>query len=200
MKALQASSQNFAIGLDKMNVFYIGVDNPLTIVVQNYSLKDIIIKVDNGTVSNDYGSYVYRAGKVGKATITLFVKTNGKLKKIGSNYFRVKNFPDPIFKIGSGRDNVSKAEIAGQLYVRAELEGFDIDVRYQIDSFWVCIVSSDTCKFVTKKNIGNKLSDEIREDFQRLKPNDMVIFKKIFIKRPDGVSSELIPKMVTILE
>lgn len=194
----QASSQNFAIGLDKMNVFYIGLDNPLTIAVEGYSLKDIIVKVDNGKVSKSYGSYTYTAGKPGKATITLYVKVNGKVKKIGSNDSRVKNLPYPVFKIGSGREKVPKVEIANQLYVRAELEGFDIDVRYLIDSFTVCIVSSDTCKFTTHLNIGNKLSDEIRNDFQQLKQNDIVIFKNIYFKWPDGEQGELIPRMISI--
>jgi len=194
----QVSSQNFAIGLDRMNVFYIGVDNPLTIAVEGYSLKDIIVKVDNGKVSKSYGSYIYSAGTPGKATITLYAKVNGKVKKIGSNDFRVKYFPLPIFKIGSGREKVSKVELANQLYVRAELEGFDIDVRYHIDSFTVCIVSSDTCKFTTRLNIGNKLSDEIRNDFQQLKQNDIVIFKNIYFRWPDGEQGTLIPRMITI--
>ena len=194
----QASSQNFAIGLDRMNIFYIGVGNPLTIAVEGYSLKDIIVKVDNGKVSKDYSSYIYTAGKPGKATITLYVKVNGKLKKIGSNDFRVKNFPYPIFKIGSGRDKMPKVEIANQLYVRAELEGFDIDAHYTIDSFTVCIVSSDTCQFTSRLNIGNKLSDEIRNDFQKLKQNDIVIFKNILFKLPSGEQGELIPRMISI--
>jgi hypothetical protein len=181
-----------------MNVLYIGVSNPLSIVVENTSSNSLIIKTDNGTITGNNGRYEFQGGKVGTAQITLYKKSNGKIKEIGKGFFRVKQLPLPIFKIASGKDRMPKVEIANQQYVRAELENFDIDIRYSIDSFKICIVSSDTCKFSVKTNYGNKISEEIRNDFNMLKQNDVVVFKDIFIKQPDGTQDMLAPRIITI--
>lgn len=190
--------QNFAVANDKMNIFYIGIDNPVSIAVANYSSKSLIIKASNGKIVKAYGSFIFRGNKPGKAEISIFRKANNKLIKIGSSAFRVKKLPLPIFKIGSGKSMVPKVELANQQFVRAELEGFDFDIKFSIDSFNVCIVPSDTCKFGVLKNIGNEINKDIRNEFQQLKENDVVIFKNIFAKGPDGVAMELSPVMVTI--
>ena len=196
---LPTFAQKFSVGLDKMNVVYIGISNPLTVTVENLSSKEIVLKTDNGTITGMNGQYEFMPGKGTAATISIYKKRNGKLIKVGQAAYRVKNIPYPVFKIGSGKDKVSKPEIANQQYVRAELEGIDMDANFTIDSFDVCIVASDTCKFLVRKNVGNKLSDEIRNDFNLLKPNDIVIFKNIYFRRLDGVSDQLVPVMISIL-
>ena len=190
-----SNGQGFAIALDKMNVLYLGLDNPVTIAVENTSNKSLIVKTTNGKISGANGNYIFRGNEVGTAEISIYKKANNKLVKIGSSYFRVKMIPPPVFKIGSGRRLVPKAELVAQQYARAD---YDEDIRSKVDSFEVCIVSGDTCK-VNKKNIGNEISEAIRNEFQQLKANDVVIFKNIFATGPDG-TRELEPVMITIKE
>ena len=78
------------------------------------------------------------------------------------------------------------------------MEGFDFDAKFPVDSFTVCIIPSDTCNYAVIQNIGNKINDEIRSEFQQLKENDVVIFKKIFAKTPEGIEVQLSPVMITI--
>ena len=70
--------------------------------------------------------------------------------------------------------------------MRAELEGSDFDLKFSVDSFKVCIISSDTCRYTEKHNIGNKISEEINNEFQKLHNNDTIIFKDIFCTGPGG--------------
>ena len=190
--------QNFAVANDKMNIFYIGIDNPVSIAVANYPVKSLIVKTTNGKIIRGDDGYIFRGEKPGAAEISIFRRANDKLIKIGTSVFRVKNLPMPVFKIGSGRRVVSKVELASQQFVRADLENFDFDIKFQIDSFSVCIVPNDTCRFGTIKNISAKINEEINNEFQKLKENDVVIFKNIFTKWPDGSSMELMPVMITI--
>jgi hypothetical protein len=183
-----------------MNLLYIGVDNPISIAVENVDCKSLIVQTDNGTIVGNNGEYIFHGSKVGPAQITLYKKINGKNRMIGKSYFRVKNFPLPIFKIASGKDRMPKIEIASQLYVRAELENMDIDIKYYIDSFTICIISSDTCGSFIAKNLGNKLNETITSRFSTLKANDVVVFKDIFIKLPDSNPAKLAPVMVTIYD
>ena len=181
-----------------MNVLYVGIDNPITIAAENSSNKSLVVKATNGKLVSDNGQYIFRSETVGATEITVYKKVNKRLIKLGSAFFRVKVIPLPIFKIGSGRQSVAKVELANQQFVRAELEGFDFDAKFPVDSFTVCIVPSDTCSYAIIKNIGNKVNDEIRSEFQRLKESDVVIFKKIFAKTPGGIEVELSPVMITI--
>lgn len=93
---------------------------------------------------------------------------------------------------------MAKIELANQQFVRADLEEGDIDMSYAVDSFMVCIVPNDTCKYNVIKNIGQEISKEIQNEFRQLKENDVIIFKKIFVKASDGTSVELMPVMITI--
>ncbi len=192
-------AQKISIANERMNIFYVGLDNPISIAVDGFSTKNLTIKATNGKIEkDDYNSYLFRPKNVGPSEIIVYSKINGKLKEIGRSQFRCKNLPLPTFHIGSGKKIKSKNEIAAQEYVRAELENFDIDIRYQIDSFKVCIFSGDTCKYYIKKNIGNKLNDEVKSLFKELQNEDVIVFKDIFIKEPDGTSALIAPLIITI--
>ena len=63
-----------AISLDKQNVFYIGVDNPVSVVVRGVPLEDVQVRSGNLSVVNQAGSpdrYTVRANTPGEATITV---------------------------------------------------------------------------------------------------------------------------------
>ena len=49
--SLSSFSQKFSVSPDKNNVFYIGVDNPITIAVENTSCNSLIVKSTNGKIS-----------------------------------------------------------------------------------------------------------------------------------------------------
>jgi hypothetical protein len=190
------SAQKFAIAADKENVLYIGVDNPISIAVENVPARSIIIKMENGKISEQFGRYVARVTKVGPTNIILYKKVNGKLKEIGRSPFRVKRIPDPVFKIASGKTYIPKAEIENQQYVRAEI-CCDYEVNYHVDSFTVVIARKDTGTYEIK-NTSNKLSDEIINAFHSLKENDILIFKNIFIQAPEEGSRQIAPSIVII--
>ncbi|MEI7596338.1 MAG: hypothetical protein WCK02_11360 [Bacteroidota bacterium] len=45
--------KEYAISVDKNNFFYIGMDNPVTIVVSGVEPKDVVVKIDNGTITRE---------------------------------------------------------------------------------------------------------------------------------------------------
>ena len=190
--------QGIAVAADKMNELYISIDNPITIAAENISNKSLIVKTTNGKLTGEKGQYIFRSETVGPAEISVYKKLNSKLIKLGSAVFRVKGIPLPTFKIGSGRLSVTKVELISQQFVRADIEGFDFEAKFPVDSFTVCIVRADTCRYAVIKNIGNKINDEIRNEFQQLKEKDIVIFKKIYAKTPGGIEVELMPVMINI--
>jgi GldM C-terminal domain len=199
-------SQHIAVSADKNNVLYVGVDNPITVVAENSSCKDLIIKTNNGKITGKGCQLIFRASQAGSTEIIVVKKNYGKLKKIGRWFFWVKRIPSPSFKIGpygseydiNSERKVQKIIIANQQYVRAELLNFDIDVRFVVDSFHVSIFFSDSCKSKSFFNTSNKINQQITEAFFTLKKDDIVIFSKIYAKGPYLIEWELDPLILTI--
>ena len=181
------SAQTISVSNDKENIIYIGLDNPITIAVESEACKNLVIKTNNGSIIGSNGSYILRSDSAGKVDFIIYRKTGTKLKELGRKYFRAKHIEDAVFRIGSGKDSITKAELVAQQYVRAELDGkYGFDLRITVDTFTVGIISIDTCRYIERINIGNKINDEIRNEFKLLKPNDILIFKKIMVTYPYG--------------
>ena len=202
---LPLQAQHFALGFDKFNIAYIGLDNPISIAVENCPCNHIVLKVENGTVTGENCRYIFRAKEVGAAHITVYKKTASHLKEVGQYAFRVKRIPPPAFKIGPygvsyfyADRKAQTAVLRSQQYVRAELDGFDFDARCIVDSFQVKIFHVDSAKTSTYFNTTNKINQQIRDVFSGLKNGDIIFFNKIFAKGPDGIQWELDPLILTI--
>jgi GldM C-terminal domain len=194
-----SNAQKFSIAGDKNNTLYLGLDNPLSIAVENYSCKSIIVKTDNGTISSASGKYIFHSTKIGKAEIILYRKTNGRTKEIGRSTFRVKSIPDPIAKVGpTSGGYINKVILRNQQYMRADYEY--CNCRATIDSFIVCIVRGDTCLYNEIKNIGGKFSNEVISALSIIKKDDAVIFKKIFAEGLNDISISLAPILFVITD
>jgi hypothetical protein len=71
---LPLQAQHFALGFDKFNLAYIGLDNPISIAVENCPCNSIVLKVENGTVTGKNCNYIFRGKDVGTAHITVYKK------------------------------------------------------------------------------------------------------------------------------
>ena len=183
-------AQHIAVAVDRENILYAGLDNPLTITAENYPCNKLVVKTNNGNISGSEGSYNFSGGTIGRADITVYAKIGKSLKKLGVSSFRVKGIPAPIFKIGpygeGNKYSVDHRIIAAQNYVRAEINCCGFDAKANIDSFYVEVLNYDSCRINTYFNITGELNEPIRYSFSRLQKNDIVIFKKIYAKGPDG--------------
>src|SRR5690349_12342151 len=94
--------------LPKMNVLYLGLDNPVIINAPGYS--NFSVKVSDGEIHRGKDSYLVNVSKIGAASISIFSK-NGKL--IDTRVFRVKRVPDPIATVGGIYEGgaISKEEL-----------------------------------------------------------------------------------------
>jgi hypothetical protein len=160
-------AQHFAASADKNNILYIGISNPLSVAVENIAANTLVIKTDNGLIIGNNGKYEATPTIQGKATYFIYKKNNGKLKKVAAAIFRVKHLPNPVFRIGPCNSGcvIQKKTIVNQQYVRVDLENFDINARFQIKKFTVCIIKNDTCRLDEIDNIGNELNSEIKPNY-----------------------------------
>ncbi len=66
-----------AVAPVKMNVLYLGVDNPMSIAASGYAASDLDVSIDNGTITGSNGSYTVRPDHPGSATIYIKQQRKG---------------------------------------------------------------------------------------------------------------------------
>jgi len=169
-----------AVQPDKMNVFYIGVDNPVTIGSPT-GWDKTTVSMTNGTITGNGSARTVRVTTVGKATITVNAD-----KKPTSFEFRVKRIPDPIFKVGTGKVRMPSVEFKSQSFCRAELENFDFDLRYNVVSATVYFSGAGFQNVATATLQGNNLAP-LSSYMTRCIPGSVITFDNVKVQGPDGV-------------
>ena len=168
-----------AIMLDKMNVFYIGVPNPITIS-SGSGWDKTNVSMSGGSLSGSGSNRVVTVGAAGKASIT--VTADGKSSSFD---FRIKRIPDPIFKVGpSSGGGIQSAVFKSQQYCRAELENFDFDARFQVVSGTVYFTGAGFP--VTQQGTLNGNNLGALPQMANCRPGTSVIFDNIQVQGPDG--------------
>lgn len=168
-----------AVMLDKMNVFYIGVDNPITIS-SGSGWDKTTVSMTGGTLSGSGSNRVVTVTTPGAASIT--VTADGKSSKFD---FRVKVVPDPVFKVASGKPRMPSVEFKNQQFCRAELEKFDFDTRFNIVSATVYFSGAGFPSVATSSINGNNLAP-IASFLTRCGPGSVVTFDNIKVTGPGG--------------
>ena len=171
-----------AVMLDKMNVFYIGVDNPVTIGSPT-GWDKTNVSMSGGSIGGSGSNRTVRVSAIGPASIT--VTADGKSSQFA---FRVKKIPDPVFKVGSGKARVPAVEFKNQQFCRADLIGFDFDLRYSVSSATVFFGGTGFPNPVQGTINGNSLAG-ISALMQRCGPGSSIAFTNIKVQGPDGTRS-----------
>lgn len=171
-----------AVMLDKMNVFYIGVDNPITIS-SGSGWDKTSVSMTGGTLSGSNSNRIVKVSSVGTATIT--VTADGKSSKFD---FRVKRIPDPIIKVGpSGGGTMQAVVFRGQQFVRADLENFDFEARFNVTGATIYF-NNPGDRNVKKVTLSSGSLGPAGDYMKTLVPGSTVIFDNIRVVGPDGVT------------
>ena len=177
-----------AIFLEKMNVFYIGVDNPITISAAGVAPSNLSPSLTGGTMraNGKAGSYIVNVTAGTEATLNIGAKLNGSNKSMGSFKFRIKRVPDPVAYVGSLKadGSMTKSELMGQPGIFAKMENFDFDLKFSVVSFVLSISINGV--FVEKKSMGPGITPEMKTMMGGAKPGNRVFFEQVTVKGPDG--------------
>ncbi|MEO8590703.1 MAG: gliding motility protein GldM [Flavobacteriales bacterium] len=177
----------------KMNVFYRGVDNPVSVSVSGYIDKNIAASTTNGTLSRSGEGYIMRPGKEPKAMVSATVTNpDGTKKSMSGMEFRVKNVPNPQPYFGGKSVNdetIKKAELTAAAGVIAKMVDFDFDLKFEVIEFKVTMVVSGTP--IEKMTKGPAVSGDMREMFAKAKPGQKVFIEGIKARGPDGTVRNL---------
>ena len=192
-----SNGQLISISSDNNKALYAGVENPLTITVDNVSSKKIIAKTDIGKLTGESGHYTFYTDTGSFANITLYKK--GTNEKIGTVNFYIRQIPDPRPRIGTYTGGeIPLAYIKSQPGIRTDILTFYYKIGIPITSFTVSIIRNNDYVFKEIRNEGELFNKEVNTAFQQLKPGDSVVINNIFAKRHDGTLTILSPLAFTI--
>ena len=178
--AYTAKAQKVAVSANKMNVLYIGVSNPLDVVVENMNCASFFVTTDNGTISGDSCNFKIRVVRRGRATIFVNKIVGKDTILIDKKEFRVKRVPAPIAKIGNRKSGtISKHELIAHGGITAALENFYYEARVHVSNYKVVLLKEQ--KVIFEKDIeGNIFTKEIKTEIRKLQTGDTVRFENIY--------------------
>lgn len=199
-------STGASIQLDKMNVFYIGVPNPITVSAAGYSMQDISVSIPGANVKANseggLGQYIVEVDKPGEVEASILAKTENGSKKAGGMKIRVKFIPDPVAKIANKTGGVLPANIfKAQQGIIAALDGFDFDARFVVTSFEFSLLPKrgELLGGMTINGPYLNKDKNLRDLIERAKPGDKVFFDNIKARGPDKRTRTLGSIVLTLI-
>lgn len=183
----KAEKSVMAIAADKMNEFYIGIDNPVTIAVSGVAADKIIASINNGTITGSNGKYIVKVAKSENATIEISVDG----KKVGKQVFLVKQIPAPLAYIGNytGDVTIPKSELEKIENIVVGCKNFPLDVNLKIKlaSFHLsCKSNQGIFKNDMQYNNVNEGTKAMKELFKTAKSGEKIYITDIFVTTPSA--------------
>lgn len=186
-----------SVALDKMNVLFIGIDNPVTIAASG-GAEQINASITNGGSLTKVGpgKYVARVSNVGDCSINVSVSG----KSAGSFPFRVRTIPDPVAMVGNARsgDNISASAFRSQAGVRAILENFYYDAQFRVTSFRITGDGEGFEDLMEANNSGAAWNGPAQNIVNKVRPGSFITIEDIRAVGPDGRTRKLQPLLYNI--
>lgn len=171
-----------AVMLDKMNVFYIGVDNPVTIS-SGTGWDKTKVSMSGGSLTSAGGPGKFKVRVSGGTTASITVSSDGKPSTYG---FRIKQIPDPVFMVGNSEGGrIQSVVFKNQNYARAELKGFDFEYRFSIVSATVYFSGANFPTTQQASISGGSLAG-IQAQLAKCIPGTSVNFDNVRVQGPGG--------------
>ena len=182
---------NASIALPKMNVLYIGYNNPVFVAAGGAGAEQLQVSISGGggSISGARGEYIARVTSQTENCI-ITVSANGKV--LGQQSFRVRQLPDPVATVGgfASGDFVAPAAFKAQSGVGAYVKDFPLDLKYTVTSFSV-VADTDDGDVATADCTGNAFSPRARQIINGLKSGQLVTIENIYCTGEDGKRRKL---------
>jgi len=177
----------------KMNVFYKGVENPVTVGVPGFQDKDVVPSISNGSIKKTSDGYMVTVSSGTEANISVTCTLpDGTKKTLGPSKFRVKSVPDPVATYGGKGQadaTIGFNELTASQGVAAVMKDFDFDLKFTVTKFEISM--SVGGQFISKASNSNRVTPEMSEMLRAAKNGQKVFIEGIRAQGPDGTIRSL---------
>jgi gliding motility-associated protein GldM len=181
---------NASIALDKMNVLYIGVDNPVSVAASGGGDDKVNFSITGGGGSytkTGAGKYNVRVNSV-TDDCKITVAVEGKVA--GISQFRVRTIPKSQAYIGGNESGaaISAGAFRAQTGVSAGIKDFPFELKYTVMSFTLNI-DTDDGDIASAACTGNLFSAQAKNIISReVKAGKTITIDDIRVQGPDGMT------------
>ncbi|HQW24300.1 MAG TPA: GldM family protein, partial [Bacteroidia bacterium] len=179
------------VAAEKMNVLYIGVDNPMAISVPGVSNNAVFPSISGAggnlkpNAAAGGGHFIATVTTVGEAKINVTAEIGGKKMPMGEFKYRVKRVPDPVATISNSKGGpINKSLLAAGTLI-PQLENFDFELFFKITGFRMSIFAKGK-DLIEYETTGNQLSQPMRDAIGKLRAGDKVFIEYIKAKMATG--------------
>jgi gliding motility-associated protein GldM len=175
-----------SIFLSKMNVMYVGVENPLTISTGSGKRENAKVSFTGGSITPAGGdNYIAKPSETGPATITISI--DGKSTPFP---IRVKLLPDPVALVGTLKGGkVASAQFKAMGGLRAQLLDSEFDAQFQVVSYTIAGNGAGFQQYTPVQINGAQWGSNAV--ISQCKPGSTVFIDDIIVRGPDGRSRKL---------
>lgn len=138
----QVVEPSLVVSATYMNVFYLGVENPIDVSVTGVPMEKIKVSVTNGTIAGSEAKRTVKPSSIGKCVVNVSAEISGQQKDMGGIEFRVKRLPTPTPAVfGIVGKSTTKGQLAAAQGVVAKMpEDFDFKYEIKVTGFTVSII------------------------------------------------------------
>jgi gliding motility-associated protein GldM len=185
-----------SVFLEKMNVLYIGVDNPLTISGGSTGSERVRVSFPNGTITKVSGDR-YIAKPAGNPALSkIIVNADGKNFEFP---MRVKSLPNPAGFVGAKKGGaIGAAEFKAIGALIAKLEDSDFEAPFRVVSYKLAAIGGGITTYTEAVNEGNRWNGSAAAIVQRATPGTNIFFDNIRVVGPDGKNREIQPMVFSL--
>jgi hypothetical protein len=193
---LNSQTENsVVVSADKMNILYVGIENPVSIAASGISSDKLKVTVSNGTISGSNGKYIVQPVGGSESIIEVSAEVKqGDIKKVGTVVFKNKRIPDPSPCIGSYCNTslyITKEELLKNTNVNVSLN-VPFEIKFEIVSFVFSYIGENKNK-VDIPVTGNKFTQDIINSINKMNDGGELFIENIKVKFPDGSFRNLSP-------
>ncbi len=195
------------VSANKMNVLYVGIDNPVSVAVPGIANDKLKVSITNGTITGVNGNYIVKVQNGTEATIEVSVETkSGEVTKLGSTAFRIKRIPLPTMYLGNtpcvgaiiyaGKKELLKNP---QLTMNSELP---FEMKFDVISFTLTHVvgSGENQDLVSFPGNGNRFNQIMINALEKLPVGSKIYIEDIKAKGPDGTLRQMASLVIKLVE
>ncbi len=189
-----------SVSATMMNVFYAGIDNPVSITVPGVNNSTVSATMTNGTLTKSGNGWIARPAQPGtECVVTVSVSINGVTTNVGSSTFKARKLPDPTPYINLGQDvrykggkPIAKSTLLGVGALHAAIDDGLLDIEFQVLSFETHKTGSlGMGETLTESSAGNNFSDRQKAAFRNMRRGEHIFISGIKARGPDGVTRTL---------
>ncbi|MDZ4810930.1 MAG: GldM family protein [Bacteroidota bacterium] len=175
------------IQLDKMNVLYTGIDNPITINTNNVDDDKVTVNINGGGGSLTKvapGKWMVKVNSISdNCSISVYV--DGKMVRISD--YKVRPLPNPVATVGNimSNESVAASQFKAQSGVETYVVDFPYELKYEMISY-LLTTDDENGDINTVACNRNSWSSAALDLIRSLTPGRIVTIDNIMVRGPDN--------------